>query len=599
MLLIAAGLVLPASAEAAFDYCVEAEAIARNSDVRAFPKSVVLGRGGTLSLPFEILSSTDIRVWVRARAVTHSNNALYLSINRMDASDEAIWDIPVTPVLRWQRATRRGNEGAFYLATQINWPGTMAHGRYTLYLVGREPEVEIDAVCVRHSQLPEPPERLVLNAPQRPLTHNVKNFGAIGDGVSDDTAALHSALAALKPGNALYIPAGRYRFTRPLTIDKDYVSLVGDGPSTVLFADFPAAATGTAIRINGQSETDVTALTADANMLAREVVTAESFPAQAGDLIEIASPEWGPPAPNLTTLFFRNRANIVRILETRVAAGTKTLVIDRPLLGPFLVAHGATAARYRPVIAVVLGDLAVEGTRFPVPADNADIRLIHALHCAGCFFTDLKLSYARVAALEFGRSFESHAIRVHALDVSDTGGGGHGYGVTISRSQAIVVRDSKFTGILRHGVPISWGSRESFVFRNYFDRRISHPNNIQSIDIHGQDDYANLVENNTIFGGGMALVVGGGGTSHGNDGPWNVIRGNTVDGAAEGVGVFKQTFDTVIEGNVFRNILNSVIRVESGSDRTYIWSNRFEHSGTAITVRDSADPSIYNNTVLP
>jgi hypothetical protein len=129
MSLIAAGLVLPVFAEAAFDYCVEAEAIARNSDVRAFPKSVVLGRGGTLSLPFEIPSSTDIRVWVRARAVTHSNNALYLSINRMDESDEAIWDIPVTPVLRWQRATRRGNEGAFYLATQINWPGTMAHGR--------------------------------------------------------------------------------------------------------------------------------------------------------------------------------------------------------------------------------------------------------------------------------------------------------------------------------------------------------------------------------------------------------------------------------------------------------------------------------------
>jgi hypothetical protein len=70
------------------------------------------------------------------------------------------------------------------------------------------------------------------------------DFGARGDGIADDTAALQAALdaAGAQPNGTLHIPAGRYRVTRSLTLRRcDRFDLVGDGASTTLIheADEP------------------------------------------------------------------------------------------------------------------------------------------------------------------------------------------------------------------------------------------------------------------------------------------------------------------------------------------------------------------------
>lgn len=65
---------------------------------------------------------------------------------------------------------------------------------------------------------------------------NVRDFGAVGDGVTDDTAAFESAMDLLTQYSSLYIPAGNYvlnsdNFTgSALTIDVDNVSITGAGP---------------------------------------------------------------------------------------------------------------------------------------------------------------------------------------------------------------------------------------------------------------------------------------------------------------------------------------------------------------------------------
>ncbi len=71
---------------------------------------------------------------------------------------------------------------------------------------------------------------LALKADKTKLPLNVKDYGAVGDGTADDTAAIQAALDAVPTGGrAVYIPAGRYRITSTLLIKIDGTTLYGDG----------------------------------------------------------------------------------------------------------------------------------------------------------------------------------------------------------------------------------------------------------------------------------------------------------------------------------------------------------------------------------
>jgi len=75
--------------------------------------------------------------------------------------------------------------------------------------------------------------------PDVPPGVSVKEFGAVGDGVADDTVAFLKAIAETKNG-AIEIPEGRYRITNVLEISKPNLVLRGAGADkTVLFFPTP------------------------------------------------------------------------------------------------------------------------------------------------------------------------------------------------------------------------------------------------------------------------------------------------------------------------------------------------------------------------
>ena len=87
---------------------------------------------------------------------------------------------------------------------------------------------------------------------------SVKDFGAVGDGVADDTAAFAAAFAALNTGSGpkgLFIPAGNYLVapgTCSITTSNRHV--YGEGPtSRIILSSGPVGATG--IVANGTSDT--------------------------------------------------------------------------------------------------------------------------------------------------------------------------------------------------------------------------------------------------------------------------------------------------------------------------------------------------------
>lgn len=58
---------------------------------------------------------------------------------------------------------------------------------------------------------------------------NVKNFGAAGDGVQDDTAAVAAAIATVTKYGNIYFPAGKYVISSGYQVTNKHMSFYGDG----------------------------------------------------------------------------------------------------------------------------------------------------------------------------------------------------------------------------------------------------------------------------------------------------------------------------------------------------------------------------------
>lgn len=61
---------------------------------------------------------------------------------------------------------------------------------------------------------------------------NVLDYGAAGDGTTDDTSAIQSAL---NTGKTVYFPDGTYKITSPLTVSSATRKIYGNGPKTVIY----------------------------------------------------------------------------------------------------------------------------------------------------------------------------------------------------------------------------------------------------------------------------------------------------------------------------------------------------------------------------
>jgi hypothetical protein len=71
---------------------------------------------------------------------------------------------------------------------------------------------------------------------------SVKDFGAVGDGIANDTAAVQAAVVAVASSGAqIYFPAGTYKITSVISTT-GHLNIIGDGEKTVL--DFSTVTSG-------------------------------------------------------------------------------------------------------------------------------------------------------------------------------------------------------------------------------------------------------------------------------------------------------------------------------------------------------------------
>lgn len=145
---------------------------------------------------------------------------------------------------------------------------------------------------------------------------SIKDFGAKGDGTSDDTAAIQ---AAVNSQNHLYVPPGVYRCTTTITVSAKICHIFGAGVGvSVLFFDTPTA-NGLVFDINYQQGGGVQNLTIASKSLN-------------GDLQSVGSAGIGLYVKNANDNFFCDHFEVIRF-----GTGIKTRGCYQPRFTNFRV----------------------------------------------------------------------------------------------------------------------------------------------------------------------------------------------------------------------------------------------------------------------
>jgi hypothetical protein len=117
---------------------------------------------------------------------------------------------------------------------------------------------------------------------------NVKNYGATGNGATDDTGAINSAIGALTPGATLFFPCGTYNTSSQLTINTSNITVDGGSCATVR----NTAGSTIIMMIGGAGNGNpnygsAVSLAATANELSTSFSTVSSLGVSAGDYVRL------------------------------------------------------------------------------------------------------------------------------------------------------------------------------------------------------------------------------------------------------------------------------------------------------------------------
>ncbi|MBN1694123.1 T9SS type A sorting domain-containing protein [candidate division WOR-3 bacterium] len=126
--------------------------------------------------------------------------------------------------------------------------------------------------------------------PYYPVGVNLEDYGAVGDGITDDTKALKDAISACEESTAVFIPAGTYLITDRIDIRKPIV-LRGAGPEATFLKFEKLEGAGEYHRTNiwiGTSTQDSTAnVLGNCNKGSNEIIVDDVSGFSVDDLIEI------------------------------------------------------------------------------------------------------------------------------------------------------------------------------------------------------------------------------------------------------------------------------------------------------------------------
>lgn len=407
---------------------------------------------------------------------------------------------------------------------------------------------------------------------------NMQSFGAIGDGIFDNSPIIQQAILSLSnKSGVLFFPTGNYFFSKSISL-KDSIIIQGNGSDSTRFI-FNLKGTGDCIISNGNYDNKKYFLKDSFYRHSKIILTDSLTQVKVGDFIKLIESD----SDRITSSWaYGNVGQIVRVNKVI----QHQIYLDDSLRMSFTLKNKPYFYILKPQSGIGLECFSL--LRMDSTAEQS--KNISFNYTVGSWIHGISSRYTNFAHISLNNSSNIEIKGNYFTRSYGYGGGGRGYGVELEMTSGNCLIENNIFEHLRHSVLLQACANGNVIAYNYsFDpfwqETFLPSNSAGDLVLHGNWTFQNLFEGNIC----QNIVID---NSHGLNGPYNTFYRNR----AELYGIFMNSGS----GNEQHFIGNEITGSNglyqlNGSNHIQLANNR---NGTLLPANTNAisDTSLYLKT---
>ncbi|NOR87347.1 MAG: T9SS type A sorting domain-containing protein [Bacteroidales bacterium] len=321
---------------------------------------------------------------------------------------------------------------------------------------------------------------------------SVMDFGAVGDGLTNDYPAVQEAIDAMnnQPG-VLYFPEGTYLLSQTIVAHTGLV-IRGDGANDTRLKFFLESDNVNAIQISSSQITEFQAIQSGYEIGSQNLTLNSTGGFQIGDFLEMRQEngDWDIVPIGWASKVVGQVLQISQISES-------VLMLEHALRFNYEAVYHPELRMITPIKDVVVENLKIERLDEPESGGGKNIYMAYAVNCriSGVESVKSQGSHIYISNSSNIHVFGNYIHDAFLFDGTDT----RGYGITLNMHAGEVLVENNIFKNLRHAMMVKTGANGNVFTYNYScEPHRSEPISDYSgdISVHGHYAYANLFEEN-------------------------------------------------------------------------------------------------------